>query len=78
MRTVNIHAAKAQFSRLVEAAAAGEEIIITKYGKPLARLAPLVDRAGKRQLGRLDGKIHVPDDFDAPLPDEVLDAFEGR
>ncbi len=78
MRIVNIHAAKTQLSRLVEAAAAGEEIIIAKSGKPVARLAPLAEPQGKRRLGMLAGKLQVPEDFDAPLPDEVLDAFEGR
>ena len=78
MRTVNIHAAKTQLSRLVEAAAAGEEIIIAKSGKPVARLVPLAERRGRRKLGALAGKLRVPEDFDAPLPDEVLDAFEGR
>jgi prevent-host-death family protein len=78
MRTVNIHAAKTQFSRLVDAAAAGEEILIAKSGKPVARLGPLVAPKRKRKLGALAGKLHVPEDFDAPLPDEVLDAFEGR
>lgn len=76
MRTVNIHAAKTHLSRLVEEAAAGEEIIIAKSGKPLARLGPLAQPQRKRILGRLRGKIVVPDDFDAPLPDEALDAFE--
>ena len=76
MRTVNIHAAKTHLSRLVEAAAAGEEIIIAKAGKPLARLGPIAEPRRERVLGRLRGKIVVPDDFDAPLPDQVLDAFE--
>ena len=78
MRTVNIHAAKTQLSRLVEAAAAGEEIIIAKSGKPMARLGPLAGLRQKRRLGILAGKLRVPEDFDAPLPDEVVDAFEGR
>jgi prevent-host-death family protein len=76
MRTVNIHAAKTHLSRLVEAAAAGEEIIIAKAGKPLARLCPLPQPKKKRELGRLRGKLIIPDDFDAPLPDDVLDLFE--
>jgi prevent-host-death family protein len=76
MRTVNIHAAKTHLSRLVEEAAAGEEIIIAKSGKPIARLCPLAAPKRKRVLGRLRGKLIVPDDFDAPLPDEVLDLFE--
>ncbi len=78
MRTVNIHAAKTQLSRLVEAAAAGEEIIIAKSGKPVARLGPLVRPQRKRRLGILTGKLRVPEDFDAALPDEVVEAFEGR
>jgi prevent-host-death family protein len=78
MRTVNIHAAKTQLSRLVEAAAAGEEIIIARSGKPMARLGPLAGPPGKRRLGILAGKLRVPEDFDTPLPDEVIEAFEGR
>ena len=78
MRTVNIHAAKTQLSRLVDAAAAGEEIIIAKSGKPVARLGPLVGPRRKRSLGVLAGKLRVPEELDAPLPDEVIDAFEGR
>ena len=78
MRTVNIHAAKTQLSRLVDAAAAGEEIIIAKSGKPMARLGPLVEARRKRRLGVLAGKLHVPEDFDGPLPDEVIKAFDGR
>jgi prevent-host-death family protein len=78
MRTFNIHAAKTQLSRLVDAAAAGEEIIIAKSGKPMARLGPLVDLRRRRRLGGLAGKVRIPEDFDAPLPDEVIDAFEGR
>jgi prevent-host-death family protein len=78
MRTVNIHAAKTQLSRLVDAAAAGEEIIIAKSGKPVARLGPLVDPRRKRRLGVLTGKLRVPTDFDAPLPNDVIEAFEGH
>ncbi|MBS4099342.1 MAG: type II toxin-antitoxin system Phd/YefM family antitoxin [Sulfuricella sp.] len=78
MQTVNIHEAKTHLSRLVENAAAGEEVIIAKAGKPVARLVSLAKPARKRQLGILAGKIVVPDDFDAPLPDAVLDSFEGR
>jgi prevent-host-death family protein len=78
MRTVNIHAAKTQLSRLVEDVAKGEEIIIAKAGKPVARLVPLADARPKRRLGGLAGKLRVSDDFDDPLPDEILDEFEGR
>jgi prevent-host-death family protein len=78
MRTVNIHAAKTQLSRLVEDAAKGEEIIIAKAGKPVARLVPLAEVKRRRRLGVLAGKLTVSDDFDAPLPDDILDEFEGR
>jgi prevent-host-death family protein len=74
---VNIHQAKTQLSRLVDKVAAGEEVIIAKAGKPMARLSPLSAPARKKQLGLLKGKIKVGDDFNAPLPDEVLAAFEG-
>lgn len=77
MPTVNVHAAKTHLSRLLDQAAAGEEIIIAKAGRPAARLMPLAEKP-RRQLGLLDGKARVPDDFDAPLPDELLDLFEGR
>jgi prevent-host-death family protein len=78
MRIVNIHAAKTQLSRRVDAAASGEEIIIAKSGKPVARLGPLAGPRARRRLGILAGNLAVPEDFDAPLPEEVLDAFEGR
>jgi prevent-host-death family protein len=76
----NVHEAKMHFSRLVDQAAAGEEIIIAKAGKPVAKLVPLMsaqDRP-KRRLGALAGVAVIPADFDAPLPDEVIDTFEGR
>jgi prevent-host-death family protein len=75
-QTFNVHAAKTHLSRLVDEAAAGQEIIIAKAGKPMARLVPLGDFATKdRPLGRLAGKFQVPADFDAPLPDDVLATF---
>ncbi len=80
MQTINIHAAKTQLSRLVDEAAAGAEIIIARAGKPVARLMPLAAPPApqRRVLGRLAGQISIPEDFDAPLPDDILDAFEGR
>jgi prevent-host-death family protein len=79
MPTVNIHAAKTHLSRPVEEAAAGEEIVIAKAGTPLAKLGPLGPaNRKKRRLGILTGRLKVPRDFDAPLPSDVLDAFEGR
>jgi len=76
MDTVNIHEAKTHLSRLVERAAAGEEIVIAKAGKPIARLVPLA-RPVPRRLGLLAGRLTVPDDYDAPLPADVLASFEG-
>ncbi|OXC80499.1 type II toxin-antitoxin system Phd/YefM family antitoxin [Caballeronia sordidicola] len=78
MQTVNIHEAKTQFSRLVDAAASGEEIVIAKAGKPAARLVPMERAKVTRRFGGLKGKVHIADDFDAPLPDDVIAAFEGR
>lgn len=76
MRQVNIHEAKTQLSRLVEIAAAGEDIILAKAGKPVARLTALMETRPRR-LGVLKGQIRIADDFDAPLPEDVLRAFEG-
>lgn len=78
MQTVNIHEAKTQFSRLVDAAAGGEEIVIAKAGKPAARLVPMEKTQVSRRFGGLKGKVRIADDFDAPLPDDVIAAFEGR
>ncbi len=78
MEKINVHDAKTHFSRLLDRAEKGEEFVIAKAGKPVARLGPLRDKPKKRRLGGLKGKIKVPDDFDAPLPESVLRAFEGR
>lgn len=71
---LNLHEAKAQLSSLVEDAAAGKEIIIGKYGKPMAKLVPL--SKAKRKPGKHKGKIWTSKDFDAPMPD-INDAFEN-
>jgi prevent-host-death family protein len=75
METVNIHQAKTHFSRLVERAEAGEEIIIARSGKPVARLVPIGQPTARRTFGQMRGLISVSDDFDAPLPDDLLAAF---
>ena len=75
MTTVNVHEAKTQLSKLIEAVEAGEEIIIARAGKPVARLMPLEAAKPRRQLGLQAGRLSVPDDFDAPLPDDVLASF---
>jgi antitoxin (DNA-binding transcriptional repressor) of toxin-antitoxin stability system len=63
---------------LIEEVEAGVEIIVAKAGKPVARLAPIHGRGRRRKLGLLDGKFKIPDDFNAPLPDELIAAFVGR
>lgn len=78
VRTVNMHEAKTHLSRLVEDASEGEEIVIAKAGKPVARLVAVRPMRKRRKLGWLKGKLEVPDDFDEPLPDEVMAEFEGR
>ena len=75
MRTINIHEAKTHLSRLVEEASEGEEIVIAKAGKPVARLVPVNRTSSRRRLGLLAGKLVVPSDFDAPLPEEVTAMF---
>ena len=74
---VNIHEAKTHFSKLVERAEQGEDIVIARAGKPVARLVPFVERTGPRTPGALKGKIQIADDFDH-TPEWLLDAFEGR
>ena len=80
MQMLNIHAAKTHFSRLVDDAAAGEEIIIARAGKPVAKLVPLnvQQEPTKRTLGILSGHLNISGDFDAPLSDEEMADFEGR
>jgi prevent-host-death family protein len=78
MKTVNTHEAKTQFSRLLRRVAAGEEIIIANRGVPVARLGPLPAKGGQRQLGFYGNTIKIAEDFDGPLPDEILELFVGR
>jgi prevent-host-death family protein len=75
---VNIHEAKTHPSRLIDQVAAGGEIIIAKAGRKVARLVPLDAGRRPKKLGGLKGRIKVPDDFNAPLEDRVVAAFEGR
>ncbi len=74
--TINVHEAKTHFSRLLEQAHAGQEIVLAKAGKPYARLMPLAPDSGMRQPGRLAGR--VGDAFFEALPNEELDAWESR
>jgi prevent-host-death family protein len=72
----NVHEAKTNLSRLLERVAAGEEVVIAKAGVPVARLVPARRPAGERPLGFEKGRVFIPDDFDAPLPEDVLRTFE--
>ncbi len=74
---VNMFEAKTHLSRLVDRAAAGEEILIAKAGKPYARLVPLARPPVDRQPGGWQGALWLGPDFDAPLPDDLLAAMEG-
>lgn len=78
MGKVNIHDAKTNLSRLVDAAAAGEEVIIAKAGKPAARLVPIKAAAIARKKGLLKGKIKIHPDFYKPFPEEIIATFEGK
>ena len=78
MRMVNIHTAKTHLSRLVNEVAAGEEIVIAKAGKPVARLLPFEPRREPRKPGLMKGKIWIAEDFDDPLPEEIMAAFRGE
>jgi prevent-host-death family protein len=72
---VNIHEAKTHLSRLLERVALGEEVVIAKAGKPVAKLIPVNPKPKKRILGSAKGEFVVPDDFNDPLPKEIEDLF---
>lgn len=74
--TVNVHEAKTHLSRLLKRAHDGEEIILSKAGRPYARLVPLESAAGQRRPGRIKGKVDVS--FFDPLPEDELRAWEDR
>jgi len=78
MATYNIHEAKSQLSKLIEAVQAGESVTIANAGKPVAVLAPIRARTTPRRRGFLKGQIQLGPEFDEALPAEVLDAFEGK
>jgi len=72
---VNVHEAKTHLSKLLERVALGEEVIIAKAGKPVAKLVPLHAQPKTRILGSAKGEFVVPDDFNDPLPKEIQDLF---
>jgi prevent-host-death family protein len=74
LEITNIHEAKSQLSKLVERALAGEEVIITRAGKPMVRLVPVRDSDAPRKGGQWKGKVRIADDFDE-LPDDIAQAF---
>ena len=78
MELVNIHEAKTHLSRLLERVERGEEIVLARAGKPIARLVRFEPPRPKRTGGQWRGKIWVSPDFDEPLPEEIQKYFEGR
>ena len=76
--SINIYQAKTHLSRLIDRAAAGEEVIITRHGRPVAKLVPFAPKAKRRKLDLMRGEIRMDADFNAPLPEELLATFEGR
>lgn len=78
MEVVSISDARARLSQLVDKAAAGEDVVVSRNGKPLVCITRLEAHKRRVTFGLLKGKFAVPADFDAPLPFEVLAGFEGR
>ena len=74
--TVNIHEAKTNLSRLLRRVSAGEEIVIAKAGRPIARLVPVMQKPARRVPGSAAGQVIIAPDFDAPLPEDILRGFE--
>lgn len=78
MTVINVYDARAKLSRLIDRALAGEEIVIARNGRPAVRLVPVGEALPSRKPGAFKGMFEVPDSFFEPLPDDVLDAFEGN
>lgn len=78
MAIVNIHEAKTHFSKLVDKAMKGEEIIIGKSGTPVVKLIAIQHKKPKRVPGALKDQIKISKDFDAPLSPDILEEFEGK
>ena len=78
MDPINIHSAKTQLSKLIEAAERGEEVIIARAGKPVAKLVAQHNQRPSRKAGSMKGLFEVPDSFFDPLPEDILNAFEGK
>ncbi len=78
MKSVNVHEAKTHFSKLLARVEKGHQVLISRAGKPVARLVPHAERPRAPVFGADRGTFAVPEDFDAPLPDDVLASFFGR
>jgi prevent-host-death family protein len=78
MEIVNIYEAKSQLSRLIDRAAGGEDVVIARNGRPVARLTQLAETHRSVCFGVLAGEVRMSDDFDDPLPEEEMARFEGR
>ncbi len=77
MIQVNVHEAKTHFSRLLMRVSAGEQVVIAKAGKPVARLLPWREVTEDRIPGLDRGLLVIPEDFDEPLPSHIAKAFES-
>jgi len=77
MIAVSIDEAKTDLSHLLSCVAAGEEVVISEHGKPVARLVPYLDTLATRVLGLDKGRMWIAEDFNAPLPEEILNSFES-
>ena len=78
MEKVQLHEAKARLSELVDRAQSGEEVVISRHGRAVAKLVGYRPKSAKRRLGVLRGKVKFHRGWDKPLPDDILAAFEGR
>lgn len=78
MDAINIYEAKTRLSQLVDQAVAGQDVVVSRHGKPLVRITRLQVAPRRIRFGVLKGRVRIAADFDASLPDEVLAGFEGR
>jgi prevent-host-death family protein len=78
MITINVDAAEGHLARLLEQVEAGEELVLARAGKPVARMVPMHQPDEPRRPGALAGRIHIAEDFDAPLPESILRGFRGE
>ena len=78
IQTYNVQEAKAKLSKLLQDVDSGIEVIIAKAGKPMARISRIEESSSKIRFGVLKGKVKVSDNFNAPLPDDLLSKFKGK